>query len=82
MGRSIQPADLFLGHYAFDILALALDTVTWTTVGLDRQTADDGINAAFLGNSAALRALLLVVNVVIDSEIMGHRLPFPLQTGF
>src|ERR1700692_12429 len=45
-------------------------------VRLDRQAADDGIDAALLGDGAALRPLLLVVNVVVDCEIMGHRWSF------
>src|SRR5476649_501969 len=45
---SAQPADLLLGHHALDILGLALDAVTRAAVRLDRQAADDGIDAALL----------------------------------
>src|SRR5258708_32276850 len=80
--RSIQPADLFLGHHALDILGLALDAVTWTAVGLDRQAGDDGVDASLLGDSAALRALYLMVNVVVDREIVGHRASFRSSAAF
>src|ERR1700760_241474 len=42
--RSIQPADLFLGHDALDIAGFALDPVTRTAIGLDRQARDDGVD--------------------------------------
>ena len=45
---SDQPADLFLGHHALDILGLALDAVARAPVRLDRQAGDDGIDAALL----------------------------------
>src|ERR1700737_2037937 len=73
---SAQPADLFLGHHALDILGLALDAVARASVRLDRQAGDDGIDAALLGVGAALRPLRLVMNVIIDREIVRHRLPF------
>src|ERR1700731_5047736 len=78
---SIQPADLLLGHHALDILGLALDAVARASIGFDRQACDDGIDAALLDDGASLRPLKLVMNVVIDSEIMGHRLIFPLEEG-
>src|SRR5476651_551785 len=43
---SIQPADLFLGYHALDVLGLALDAVTGTAVGLDRKTGHNGIDAS------------------------------------
>src|SRR4051795_3843316 len=70
---SSQPADLFLGHHALDILGLALDAVARAAVRLDRQAADDGIDAALLDDGAALRALQLVVNIVIDRVVVRHR---------
>src|SRR5712675_1490603 len=70
---SVEPADLFLGHHALDILGLALDAVARTAVRLDRQAADDGIDAALLDDGAALRALQLVVDVVIYRVIVRHR---------
>jgi hypothetical protein len=73
---SAEPGDLLLGHDALDVLGLALDTIARAAVGLDRQAGNDGVDAAFLRRGAALRALLLVVNVVIDREIMGHRRSF------
>src|SRR6266567_688431 len=69
---SAEPADLLLGHHALDILGLALDAVARAAVRLDRQAADDGIDAALLDVGAALRPLLLVMDVVVDREIMGH----------
>src|ERR1700753_1586724 len=74
--RSIQPADLFLGHDALDIAGLALDAVTRAAVGLDRQTRDDGIDVLFPRAGAALRPLRLMMNVFINCEIVGHRLSF------
>src|SRR4051794_15519912 len=71
--RSAEPADLLLGHHTLDILGLALDAVAWAAVRLDRQTADDGIDAALLDDGAALRALQLVVNIVINRVIVRHR---------
>src|ERR1700692_4500637 len=71
-GRSAQPSHLLLGHHALDILGLALDAVARAAVRLDRQAADDGIDAALLDVRAAPRPLLLVVDVVIDREMMGH----------
>src|SRR4030081_3761119 len=71
--RSAQPADLFLGHHALDVLGLALDPVARAAVRLDRQPADDGIDAALLDDGAALRALQLVVDIVIDRVIVRHR---------
>src|ERR1700682_3635298 len=79
---SIQPADLFLGHHALDILGLALDAIARASVRLDRQAGDDGIDASLLGDRATLRPLHLVMDVVIDREIVGHRLPSPLKTAF
>src|ERR1700712_5751817 len=79
--RSAQPADLFLGHYALDVLGLALDAVARAAVRLDRQAADDGINTALLDDGAALRALQLVVNVVIYRVIVRHRAVFPVGQG-
>src|ERR1700674_5746451 len=78
---SIQPADLFLGHHALDILGLALDAIARASVRLDRQAGDDGIDAPLLDHGAALRPLQLVVDVVIDRKIMGHRLIFPFEVG-
>ena len=80
--RSRKPADLFLGHYALDILGLALDTVARASVRLDRQAGDNGIDAALLGDGAALRPLHLVMDVVIDREIVGHGKIFQLPQGF
>src|ERR1700693_4828246 len=80
-GGSIQPADLFLGHHALDILGLALDAVARAPIGFDRQACDDGIDAPLLDDGAALRPLKLVMDVVIDREIVGHRLVFPLEHG-
>src|ERR1700752_2317333 len=74
--RSAEPADLLFRDHALDVLGLALDAVARTPVRLDRQAADDGIDTALLDHGAALRPLLLVVNVVIDCEIMGHRRSF------
>ena len=74
--RSRKPADLFLGHYALDILGLALDTVARASVRLDRQAGDNGIDAWLLDDGATLRPLKLVVDVVIDREIVGHRRSF------
>src|ERR1700744_5868684 len=77
MNRSAEPADLLLGHNAFDVLGLALDAVTRTSIGLDRQAGHDGINAALLDAGATLRPLKLMMNVVVDREIVSHRLcPF------
>ena len=74
--RSRKPADLFLGHYALDIFGLALDAIARASVGLDRQTGDDGIDASLLNDGAALRALQLVVDVVVDRVIVGHHPSF------
>src|SRR3954471_1744113 len=71
--RSAQTADLFLGHHPLDVLGLALDAITRAAVRLDRQAADDGIDAALLDDGAALRALQLVVNIVINRVIVRHR---------
>src|SRR5258707_8782590 len=79
---SIQPADLFLGHHALDILGLALDAVARASIRLDRQARDDGIDAALLDDSAALRPLQLVVDIVVDRVIIGHRLSFRLSRAF
>jgi len=73
-GGSAEPADLLLGHDALDVLGLALDAVARATVRLDRQTGDNGVDASLLDRRAALRPLQLVMNVVIDREIVGHRL--------
>ena len=79
---SAEPGDLFLGHDALDILGLALDAVARAAVGLDRQARDDRVDASFLHRSAALRALLLVMDVVIDRVIIGPSSVFPLNKGF
>src|SRR5947209_7446846 len=76
--RSVQRADLFLGHDALDVLGLALDTIAPAAVRFDRQAADDGIDAALLDHGAALRALLLVVDIVVNRVTMRHRL-LPLK---
>src|ERR1700727_663353 len=73
---SIQPADLFLGHHALDVLGLALDAIARTSIRLDRQAGDDGIDAALLDDGATLRPLQLVMDVVVDRVIMGHRSSF------
>src|SRR5260370_40662806 len=78
---SIQPANLFLGHHALDILGLAFDAVARASVRLDRQAGDDGIDAALLGDGATLRPLQLVMDVIIDREIVSHRLSFSLKPG-
>src|SRR6476660_8890707 len=80
--ESAEPGNLLLGHDALDILGLALDTIARAAVGLDRQAGNDGVDAAFLRRGAALRALLLVMNVVIDRVVMGHRRVFPVKKGF
>src|ERR1700722_5455674 len=72
-GRSTEPADLLFGHHAFDILGLALDAVARASIGLDRQTGDDGVHATLLDDGTALRTLKLVMDVIVDREIMGHR---------
>jgi hypothetical protein len=74
--RSAEPGDLLLGHDALDVLGLALDTIARAAIGLDRQAGNDGVDAAFLRRGTALRALLLVMNVVIDRIVMGHRRSF------
>src|SRR6185295_17644695 len=79
--RSAQPADLLLGHHALDVLGLALDAVARAAVRLDRQAADDGIDAALLDDGAALRALQLVVDIVINRVIVRHRAVFPVEIG-
>src|ERR1700755_340098 len=79
--RSAQPADLFLGHHALDILGLALDAVARAAVRLDRQAADDGIDTALLDDGAALRALQLVVDIVVDRVIVRHRLGLSCEEG-
>src|SRR3954468_20831175 len=70
--KSAEPADLFLGHHALDLLSLALDAVTGAAVSLDRQAADDGIDAALGGGGAALRSLDLVMDVIVNSVNMRH----------
>src|SRR5882762_10118195 len=72
--RSAQPADLLLGHHALDVLGLALDAVARAAVRLDRQAGDDGVDASLLDGGAALRPLQLMVDVVIDRVVVGHRL--------
>src|SRR6266481_7088538 len=79
---STQPADLFFGHHALDIFGLALDAVARASVRLDRQARNDGIDAALLDAGAALRPLQLVVDIVVDRVIMGHRLSFRLSGAF
>src|SRR4051794_26717595 len=78
---SIQPADLFLGHHALDILGPALDAIARASIRLDRQAGDDGIDAALLVVGATLRPLQLMMDIVIDREIVGHRLSFSLKPG-
>jgi hypothetical protein len=78
---SSQPADLFLGHHPLDVLGLALDTVTGPSVRLDRQAGDNGINASLLDDGTTLRPLQLVVDIVIDRVIVGHRSVFPGDEG-
>jgi hypothetical protein len=78
---SIQPADLFLGHHALDVLGLALDAVTGAAIRLDRQAGDNGIDAALLDDGTTLRPLQLVVDIVVDRVIMGHRSVFPVKMG-
>src|SRR5665213_1909601 len=73
---SVQTADLLLGHHALDVLGLALDTVARTPIRLDRQASDNGVDTALLDDGAALRPLKLVVNVVVDRVIVGHRVCF------
>src|SRR6202020_134068 len=79
---SVEPADLFLGHHALDVLGLALDTVARASVRLDRQAGDNGIDAALLDDGAALRPLKLVMDVVVDRVIMGHRSSFRCRGAF
>src|SRR6266851_5676870 len=79
---STQPADLFLGHHALDIFGLALDAVARASVRLDRQARNDGIDAALLDAGAALRPLQLVVNIVVNRVIVGHRLTFRWTRAF
>src|ERR1044072_2851881 len=64
--ESVQRTDLLLGHDALDVLGLALDAVAPAAVSLDRKAADNRINTALLDDGAALRALKLVVDIVID----------------
>ena len=73
---SVQTADLLLGYDALDVLGLALDPVARAPVRLDRQAGDNGIDAALLDDGAALRPLKLVVDVVVDRVIVGHRVCF------
>src|SRR5476651_293919 len=80
--RSAEPADLFLGHHALDILSLALDAIARAAVRLDRQAGDNGIDAALLDDGAALRTLQLVVDVIINRVIMGHRNSFRWRAAF
>ena len=61
------------GHDAFNIFRLALDAVARAAVRLDRQAGDDSVHAALLDRGPALRALQLVMNVIIDRKIVGHR---------
>ena len=75
-GGSAEPADLLLGHDALDVFGLALDAIARAAVGLDREAADDGLDASFLDGGAALRPLQLVVHVVIDRKIVGHQRSF------
>src|SRR4051812_40916148 len=79
---SAEAADLLLGHHALDILGLALDAVTRSPVGFDRQAAHNGIDAARPDHGAALRALHLMMDVVIDCVAMRHGRFFPLKQGF
>src|SRR5205085_5565101 len=77
-----QTADLFLGHHALDVLGLALDAVARAPVGLDRQAADDGIDAALGGGGAALRSLNLMMDIVVNSVNMGHLYSPPITGAF
>jgi hypothetical protein len=74
--RSAQPADLFLGYHALDVFGLAFDAIARAAIRFDRQASDNRIDAALPRVGAALRPLQLVVNVVVDREIVGHRLSF------
>jgi len=75
-GGSAEPGNLFLGHDPLDVIALALDAIARAAVCLDRQAGHDGVDAALLRRGASLWALLLVMNVVVDREVVGHRQTF------
>jgi hypothetical protein len=76
--RSAQTADLLLSDDPLDILGLALDAVAGPAVSLDWQAGDDGIDAALFDGGAALRPLQLVMHVIVDRKIVGHRY-FPVE---
>ncbi len=68
MLASLRPAELLFGHDPLDVLGLASDTIPQASIRLDRHAAHNRVDVRpdFLG--AALGALTLMMNVVIDRK--------------
>jgi hypothetical protein len=73
---SAQLTDLLLGNNALDLLSVALDPVTGSSVGLDGQASGDRINVSFLREIAPLWFLQVVKNIIIDRVIVSHSRSF------
>jgi len=64
-----------LGHYSLEILFLALDSISRTSVGLHRQERENCIDIALLDDFAALRSVNLAEDMVVDMISVLHRVP-------
>ena len=64
--RLVQMTERVLGHNPLEILFLALDPISKTSVGLHRQQRENCIDIASLDDVAALRSVNLAEDMVVD----------------
>jgi hypothetical protein len=74
-GGLIETTQKFLGYDPLEILFPALDAIPGTPVRLYGQQGENGIDMTRLDSVAALRPLMLVMNVVVDMIDVFHVLP-------
>jgi hypothetical protein len=71
----VETTEQFLGYDPLEILFVALDPIPRTPVRLYGQQGENGIDMTRLDSVAALRPLMLVMDVVVDMIDVFHVRP-------
>jgi hypothetical protein len=74
-GGLVETTQQFLGYDPLEILFPALDAIPGTPVRLYGQQGENGIDVTRLDKIAALRPLMLVMDVVVDMIDVFHVRP-------
>ena len=74
-GGLVETTQQFLGYDPLEILFVALDPIPGTPARLYGQQGENGVDTTRLDSVAALRPLMLVMDVIVDMVDVFHVRP-------